>query len=174
MNKRQWMMGGVALAAAAAGAGWAWWRHRPGEVSDGALDAFWTQDWADPNGQVIEMGAFKGQPLLVNFWATWCPPCVEELPMLNQFQRDNGPQGWRVVGLAVDQPSSVRKFLERLPLFFPVAMAGLGGTELSRQLGNTNGGLPFTVVIDSRGRIADRKIGKVDASDLAAWAAAHI
>lgn len=116
------------------------------------------------------MAGLKGQPLLVNFWATWCPPCVEELPMLNAFSREQAGRGWRVVGLAVDRVEPVRSFLQRLPLDFPVGMAGLAGTEISRSLGNTAGGLPFTVVFGSSGQILHRKIGKVSPSDLAQWA----
>ena len=115
------------------------------------------------------MGAFAGKPLLLNFWATWCPPCVDELPMLNTFNRENKANGWQVVGLAIDQPSSVRKFLARLPLDFPVGLAGLGGSELGRSLGNLTGGLPFTVVFSGDGRVAHRKMGQVTPEDLKTW-----
>lgn len=170
MNKRQLLMGGVATAAGVAGAGLAWWRYEPQAVADGALDAFWTRTWESPDGRPVTLADFRGRPLLLNFWATWCPPCVEELPLLNAFYRERQAQGWQVLGLAVDQPSAVRQFLRRVPLDFPTAMAGLGGTELSRELGNANGGLPYTVVFDARGRVAHRKIGQVRPQDLADWA----
>ena len=170
MNRRQFLVGGVTATAGLAGAGLAWWRFQPHAVVDGALDAFWAQQWDAPDGAPLQMAAFRGQPLLLNFWATWCPPCVEELPMLNTFYRERRAQGWNVVGLAIDQPSAVRQFLQRLPLDFPVGLAGFGGTELTKQLGNTNGGLPFTVVFDRQGSIAHRKIGQVKPEDLVAWA----
>jgi peroxiredoxin len=170
MNKRHFLTGGVAALAGLAGAGLAWWRFQPHAVQDGTLDALWQLVWEDPLGQPVAMQDFKGRKLLLNFWATWCPPCVEELPMLNAFYRERQAQGWAVLGLAVDQPSSVRQFLQRLPLDFPVAMAGLGGTELSKQLGNANGGLPYTVVFNPQGEIAHRKIGQVKPEDLQAWA----
>jgi len=170
MNKRHFLTGGVAALAGLAGAGLAWWRFQPHAVQDGTLDALWQLVWEDPQGQPVAMQDFKGRKLLLNFWATWCPPCVEELPMLNAFYRERQAQGWAVLGLAVDQPSSVRQFLQRLPLDFPVAMAGLGGTELSKQLGNANGGLPYTVVFNPQGEIAHRKIGQVKPEDLQAWA----
>jgi hypothetical protein len=75
------------------------------------------------------------------------------------------------VGLAVDQPKAVQTFMQRLPLRFPVAMAGFGGVELSRTLGNPNGGLPFTVVFDSQGKVQHQKVGRVHQEDLDAWAA---
>jgi peroxiredoxin len=170
MNKRHFLTGGVAALAGLTGAGMAWWRFQPHAVQDGTLDALWQLVWEDPQGQPVAMQDFKGRKLLLNFWATWCPPCVEELPMLNAFYRERQAQGWAVLGLAVDQPSSVRQFLQRLPLDFPVAMAGLGGTELSKQLGNATGGLPYTVVFNALGDIAHRKIGQVKPEDLQAWA----
>jgi peroxiredoxin len=92
------------------------------------------------------------------------------LPMLNAFHTAHGPSGWRVLGLAVDQPKAVQTFMQRLPLNFPVGMAGFSGVELSRTLGNPNGGLPFTVVFDSKGVVRHQKVGKVSEADLAAWA----
>lgn len=113
-----------------------------------------------------------GRPLLVNFWATWCPPCVQELPLLNTFYREQRTRGWQVLGLAVDQPGAVQRFLQQRSLDFPVALAGLGGTELSRQLGNANSGLPFTAVFNAQGALVATKSGRVYLGDLNAWVAA--
>jgi thiol-disulfide isomerase/thioredoxin len=112
------------------------------------------------------MADFRGQPLVLNFWATWCPPCVEEMPLLDTFYRQQKDQGWQVLGLAVDQAPAVQQFLRRLPVSFPIGMAGLPGVELSRALGNTTGGLPFTVVFSPKGEVAHRQIGKLTADDL--------
>ncbi len=172
MNKRNLLTTGVALLAGTAGAGFAWWRMSPREVQPAAEEAFWRQAWEGPEGQAVDVQAFQGRPLLINFWATWCPPCVEELPLLNRFYNEQRSKGWQVVGLAVDQPSAVRKFLQKTPLDFPVAMAGLGGTELSKQLGNASGGLPYTVVLNPQGRVVQRKIGQVKPDDLSQWARA--
>ena len=170
MNRRQWAMAGVALAAGATGAGVAWWRFQPHAVQDGATAAFWASQFEGPNGELVDLQAWRGRPLLVNFWATWCPPCVEELPMLNAFHTQHAARGWQVLGLAVDQPSAVRRFMEKLPLVFPVGMAGLAGTELSRTLGNASGALPFTVVMGRDGVVLHRKLGKVSQADLDTWA----
>lgn len=169
MRRRLWM-GGVAAGAMAAGAGVAWWRLRPGEPMSGAEAAFWATELPGLQGETVALKRFLGRPLLVNFWATWCPPCVEELPMVNAFYRANEPAGWQVLGLAVDQAAPVRSFLQRLPLDFPVALAGLAGTELGRSLGNASGGLPFTVVFGADGTVMHRKLGKLSESDLSLWA----
>jgi thiol-disulfide isomerase/thioredoxin len=170
MRRRNWLMAGMAVAAGVTGAGVAWWRLQPHGVPDGAEEAFWASAFEGPNGEVVGLQAWRGKPLLVNFWATWCPPCVEELPMLNAFHQQHAARGWQVLGLAVDQPSAVRRFMEKLPLVFPVGMAGLAGTELSRTLGNASGALPFTVVMGRDGRVLQRKLGKVSQADLDAWA----
>lgn len=163
----------MAAVAAAAGAGGAWMASRRLQlqpVMSEAETAFWAGNYDGPNGEAVRMADFRGKPLLVNFWATWCPPCVEELPLLNGFHAANEARGWQVLGLAVDQPSAVRGFLQKLPLRFPVGMAGFAGTELSRSLGNPTGALPYTVVFGADGAVLHRKIGKVSEADLAQWA----
>lgn len=176
MNRRNIVLGGVAASAALAGAGVAWWTGK-GKIESPApaagpaqpVDAFWALNFDTPAGQNLPMTGFRGKPLLVNFWATWCPPCVEELPLLDYFYQENKDKGWQVVGLAVDQPSAVRNWLQAKPLHFPVGMAGLAGTDLSKTLGNLAGSLPFSVVFGASGELLHRKIGKVLPEDLALW-----
>lgn len=165
---------GVGLAAAAAGAGVAWWRLRPEAPAPQANQAFWLQRFDQPDGAELTMRAFEGRPLLVNFWATWCPPCVEELPMLEAFWREHGPKGLQIVALAIDQPSAVRRFLERQPLSFPVGLAGLDGTQLAKSLGNTAGGLPFSVFFAKDGSIYQQKLGQLKQDDLDRWRVASL
>lgn len=170
LQRRHVLMTGAAVAAAGAGAWLSWRRIAPQPVLSGAEAAFWAGNFEGPNGEVVSLSAMRGRPLLVNFWATWCPPCVEELPLLNAFNEAHAGKGWQVLGLAVDQPSAVRGFLQKLPLNFPVGMAGFAGTELSRSLGNPSGSLPYTVVFGAEGTVLHRKIGKVSEVDLAQWA----
>ena len=170
MQRRTLWTGALALTACATGAGVAWWRLHPREAPSPALAAFWASRFEGPNGEPVAMEQFRGRPLLVNFWATWCPPCVDELPLLNAFHAEHAGRGWQVLGLAVDQPSAVRRFTQKLPLAFPVAMGGLQGTELSKALGNASGGLPFSVAFNARGGVAERKLGQLKPDDLAQWA----
>lgn len=160
-----WTTAGVA---ALAGAGFAW-RSTAGKGDESGA-VLWQQQFDSPDGRPLDLAAFRGKDkLIVNFWATWCPPCVAELPMLDSFGQRHAGKGWKVLGLAVDQPSSVRKFLAARPISFPVGMAGLQGTELSRSLGNTQGGLPFTVVFAANGTVLHRKIGQLTESELGGW-----
>ena len=168
-RRRGLLYAGVAGAAALAGAGLAWWQWSPAAARKNAADVIWPLTFETPAGTTLAMQALRGKPLLLNFWATWCPPCVEEMPMLDGFFRQNAAKNWQVVGLAIDQANAVRSFLQRTPVSFPVAMAGLGGTELAKTLGNLTGGLPFTVVLDSAGQVVQRRMGRVTPADLAAW-----
>ncbi|WP_066252942.1 TlpA family protein disulfide reductase [Hydrogenophaga flava] len=170
MNRRTLLMAGLGAAAAAAGAGVAWWRLRPGPVLGEAENQFWASAFPHVAGAPVSMAGFRGRPLLVNFWATWCPPCVEELPLINTFYKEHSAQGWQVLGLAVDQAAPVSRFLTRLPLDFPVALAGFAGSDMARSLGNPSGALPFSVVFGVDGSVLHRKLGKVSAEELTQWA----
>ena len=168
-SRRSWLTAAGVLLAAGGAAGI---MGRTKEVKPSlspAEQAFWLQQFKQVDGSPLSMAGFKGKPLVVNFWATWCPPCLAELPLLNAFYAENASKSWQVLGLAVDQLASVKRFLARSPLVFPVAMAGFEGTDLSRSLGNVSGGLPFTVVFGPAGDVWHRKIGQLSPRDLAAW-----
>lgn len=171
-TRRSWVLGAVAGVAALSGAGVAWWRHSPRTMAPSAEDAVWLLDFALPSeGPRLAMDSFRGKPLVLNFWATWCPPCVEELPLLSHFYTENAAKGWQVLGLAVDQATPVQRFLGKTPVSFPVALAGVPGMEMGKLLGNQSGGLPFTVVFGVDGKVAHRKIGQISTEDLRQWVA---
>lgn len=170
-NRRRWLMGAVAGTAALGGVGFAMRSKQPPAALSTAEIELWQQVFTKPDGAALDLKSLRGKPVLLNFWATWCPPCVEELPLLSRFYTENKAKGWQVIGLAVDQVAPVKRFLVTSPVTFPVVMAGMPGIELSRSLGNLSGGLPFSVVLGADGFVAHRKMGKVTPADLQAWLA---
>ncbi|MDI1244236.1 MAG: TlpA disulfide reductase family protein [Rhodoferax sp.] len=169
-SRRGWLAAAAGLALAGVGAGLAWRTLKPqSQTLSEAESLFWQQQFTQLNGVMLPASSFQGKPLLVNFWATWCPPCVEELPLIDNFFRENKLKGWQVLGLAVDQAAPVNKFLTQSPLSFSVALAGFPGIEVSRSLGNVMGALPFTVVFSPKGDVLHRKMGKLTSEDLRRW-----
>ncbi len=176
-QRRQWLvLGAVGAAAAAAGAGWKLWRQQQAlrlEAADAAALAehggLWGLSFPQPGGGELSMAALRGRPLVLNFWATWCPPCVKEMPQFDRFATDFASQGVQVVGLAIDGPTPVREFLTKVPVSYAIGLAGLNGTELGRQLGNERGALPFTVLFDAQGQVRQRKLGETNYDELASW-----
>ena len=168
-SRRRWLVGAVAGAATLGGIGLAWRTLEKAPVPQTLDSSFWQLEFATPGGQTLTMHSMHGKPLLLNFWASWCPPCIEELPLLSNFFKENSANGWQVLGLAVDELDPVKRFLAHSPLSFPVALAGISGLQLSKSLGNLIGGLPFTVVIDPTAKVIHRKMGKVTPDELRAW-----
>ncbi|HNU10468.1 MAG TPA: TlpA disulfide reductase family protein [Rubrivivax sp.] len=168
MSRRQLLMLGSAGAVAAlAGVGLASWRLRlaPAQIDEN----LWTQRFERPDGGELTLSAFRGQPLIVNFWATWCPPCLQEMPDLDRLQAAYAQSGLQIVGLAVEDAAPVRKFLAERPVRFAIGVAGPAGVSLARRLGNDRGGLPFTVVFDGRGELRHRKLGQTSYAELEGW-----
>ena len=168
-HRRRWVLGAMAGAATLAGVGLAWRNERTQAASVGDESGIWQMVFEAPDGTTLRMATFRGKPLVLNFWATWCPPCVEELPLLSRFHAENSNRGWQVLGLAVDQREPVQRFLAQAPVSFPVALAGASGIQLGRSLGNVSGALPFTVVFGPEGEVTHRKIGQVTPKELQSW-----
>ncbi|MEY4436303.1 MAG: hypothetical protein RLY41_726 [Pseudomonadota bacterium] len=168
-KRRLFLSSGIGLLAAVAGA-WLAWRHETVDaLPEDVQQLLWTSAFESPQGDPLVLADLRGRPLVINFWATWCAPCVEEMPLINAFFRENKDKGWQVVGLAIDQPSRVRQFLNQFPIDYAIGLAGLHGTELTKKLGNQAGGLPFTLVLDAQGRVIQRKLGKLTAEDIKSW-----
>lgn len=171
MSRRVALVVALGGAAAALGAGVAVWRGRAGGEPDiGAAQALWSLRLPRPGGGELALQDLRGRPLVLNFWATWCAPCVKEMPELDRFARDFAPRGWQVLGLAIDNDAPVRDFLQRVPVSFPIVLGGAEGTTLAQRFGNAQGGLPYTVLIDARGRVVRRKAGATHYAELAGWA----
>ena len=174
-SRRGWLAAAAGFGLAGVGAGLVWrTSKRQSQALSEAESSFWSQQFAQLDGAMLATVSLRGKPLVLNFWATWCPPCVEELPLLNAFFSENKAKGWQVFGLAVDQAAPVTRFLAQSPLAFPVALAGFPGLEVSKSLGNLSGGLPFTVVFGPAGNVLHRKMGKLQPDDLRAWASLQV
>jgi thiol-disulfide isomerase/thioredoxin len=177
-QRRHLLIAGAAVTAALAGVGAAYWQSKqeaadeaPKLAADGLNDLsdFWQMQFDAPEGGKLAMQSLKGKPLLINFWATWCPPCVEELPLLERFYTQNKAKSIQIVGLAADKPEAVRTFLKKLPLSFPIGITDLSGIALSKSWGNLSGGLPFSVLLATDGHVMQRKMGKLSDQDLNVW-----
>ena len=170
-SRRRLLFGMAAAGAGLVGGGLAWCQGRAGAKLAAAEQAFWGQEFETPQGGRLKLATLKGAPLVVNFWATWCPPCIEELPLLDQFYKENAARKVQVLGLAVDKTPAVRNFLQKTPISFPMGVTGSSGLELCLSLGNTSGALPFSVVMGPDGAIKHRKMGKITAQELKDWLA---
>lgn len=123
----------------------------------------------DLEGKTQALSQWRGKVLVVNFWATWCPPCVEEMPDLQRVRDEYRARGVEIIGVGIDNAAKIREFRDRLGITLPLLVAGVGGTELGRELGNQAGVLPYTVLVATDGKIVQRKIGQVKPAELRAW-----
>ena len=112
------------------------------------------------------MRQWQGKVLIVNFWATWCEPCREEMPGFIRAQRDLGSQGVQFVGIAVDQRDKVVPFVKELGLNYPALIGGVEVVDVSKDLGNRLEALPFTVILDRKGRVAHTQLGPLKPGQL--------
>lgn len=168
MNRRLLLSALTAVGAGGLGVGLGWQRFAPEPALPQAQQEFWASSVSQLNGAELPMSRYSGRALLVNFWATWCPPCIEELPLIERYfqqHRDNTA----VLAIAVDNAAAVQQFLQRTPLAFDVGIAGLSGVALSKSLGNAGGGLPFSLMFNASGLITHQKTGKLDEQDLDQW-----
>ena len=170
MNRRQWIyIAGISLIALALGVLTSQWIYRTGLASDPAIKAFFANPWKTAEGKTVNTDEWRGKVLVVNFWASWCPPCVEEMPTLDKLQQEFSSKNVLFVGIGIDSPSNIRQFLLKTPVNYPIVLGGLEGSNWAKNMGNPSSGLPFTVVIDSKGAINRVKLGKISEDELSSW-----
>lgn len=122
----------------------------------------------DSGGQPQAFTQWQGKVLVVNYWATWCPPCREEMPAFSRLQTRLGPQGVQFVGIGIDSPSAIKEFAFQTPMSYPLLIGGSDGMDLMRELGNTAGALPYTLVLDRQGQPALSRLGMFQEAELEA------
>jgi peroxiredoxin len=161
-NAGKWIWtGAAAVLALAGGVALAVWDQAPRDAS-----ALMSISLPDTSGQQQSLAQWRGKVVVVNFWATWCEPCREEMPDFVRAQREFGPRGLQFVGIAVDQPEKVERFARELDLNYPALIGGYGAVELSKTLGNRLSALPFTIVIDRKGAVVSTQLGPFEAGKL--------
>jgi thiol-disulfide isomerase/thioredoxin len=121
--------------------------------------ALFSAGFSDTQGAARTLGQFQGKVLVVNFWATWCGPCREEMPAFKRLQERWGARNVQFVGLANEDPRRVERFGQELGINYPLWVGGDQVGELSRRLGNRLGVLPHTVIIDPRGSVLETRVG---------------
>jgi len=162
------LVAAVALAALAAGVLVQWQRTGLDSASSTAVLALTRAEFPDLGGKITTIGQWKGKIVVVNFWATWCPPCRREIPDLVRVQRALGANGVQIVGIAVDEPGKVAAYAAEIGMTYPTLIGGFEAIELSRGLGNKSGALPFTLVLDRSGRLVQTHLGAMTEDQLKA------
>ncbi len=170
MNKRQWIVLLVAgLIGGGLGLGISSFKFRTTPAQDTAVEQFFSQELRSPNGEIHPSKDWRGKILVLNYWASWCPPCVEEMPELVRVQTKYVDKNVLFVGIGVDSPSNIREFLSKTPVNYPIVLGGLEGATWAKSMGNPSSGLPFTVMIDTKGSIIKTKLGKITEDELSSW-----
>jgi thiol-disulfide isomerase/thioredoxin len=134
--------------------------------SNAPTEALFAANFPDEENKLQAMSQWHGKVLVINFWASWCSPCLEEMPMLDEFQADFGAKEVRIVGISVEDVDHLKAFSEELKVNYPLVAGDVEAMALAQSLGNDKGILPFTVVIDKSGKIVQTMFGLITKSML--------
>jgi peroxiredoxin len=170
LSRSNWLILGLAVLAAAIG-GYVEHRSQQPAPMDSAPvgQPLPTLALSDLNGKLHRLSDYRGRRMLLNFWASWCGPCLEEMPALSQAQEKFGDHAPIVLGIAMDQPARVHAFLAAHPVNYPILLGQMAPPSTSLQLGNYREILPYSVLIDANGRILATHAGALSASHLEQW-----
>ena len=171
LSRRGWLLPAAVLVAAVVGASVRLWPSArksaaPGTAPD-PLALLRAQALTTPEGQPVQAQTWLGKPLVLNFWAPWCPPCVQEMPELDAFAQAR--PDWQVLGVALDSQAAVQAYAKLHPVRFALVVAGLDALPLVRAFGNAGGGLPYTVLLSAEGKVLHTKAGATTQAQLLRW-----
>jgi len=127
---------------------------------------FYDAQFNDTAGNPVNLASLRGKTVVVNFWSTWCPPCVEEMPMFSEVQTAYKDKNVVFVGIAADQADNVKTFLQKTPVNYLIAVGGQPAFELSQALGNRHDAVPFTLMINAKEGVTSRHFGVYTRKDL--------
>jgi thiol-disulfide isomerase/thioredoxin len=147
------------LAAAGLGAWLAWARMAPD--ASPPLDALWAARMPDLRGTQVQLSALRGEPVIINFWATWCQPCKEEMPDLQRLAASELGKSVKIIGIGIDNAANMRAFAEKIGITYLLLEGGPAGLDLLKPLGNDSGGLPFTIAVNRAGKPAGSHLGRL-------------
>lgn len=128
------------------------------------LASLLSQSLPDQHGQQQSLAQWQNKPVIINFWATWCAPCIAEMPELVALQKEIGET--RIIGIGIDSQANIAQFAEKLHIDYPLYVADAGMINLLRQLGNDTGGLPFTILAGTDGTVKKVYVGQLKFDEL--------
>jgi thiol-disulfide isomerase/thioredoxin len=166
MKRNALIFSGVGLVFAVAGAFFGMRQLEPAPAQAPAVANMFSQSLVDTKGQSQPLSQWKDKALVVNFWATWCAPCVDEMPELSALQTEVAPANIQILGIGIDSASNIAQFASKYKITYPLYTGGINATELSRQFGNKAGGLPFTVLVGRDGQIKKTYLGRLKIEEL--------
>jgi peroxiredoxin len=137
------------------------------DVPVSAASMLYATTLPDTDGREQSLSQWRGKTLVVNYWATWCKPCLEEMPMFSMLHKRYATRGVQFVGIAADDADKVREFARQSPVSYPLLVGGEGAIRLTRDFGNGPLAVPFTLVLDPEGRVRAAVLGRMEEDALA-------
>lgn len=165
MNRILYVAGGLAAAA-----GVAFGLYSVGTAAppvNGA--ALFSQSFSDSEGKAVSLTPLKGKIVVVNFWAPWCAPCVEEMPRLSKLAAEYKSHNVEFLGIGIDSAHNIADFQKKVQVTYPLVVGGAQGSDLVREFGDNAGALPYTFILDGSGNVRESKLGQITEKELRAW-----